>query len=72
MFDSTMRVGDLVVATYKDLHRVPSGPGMRYYGLLVVRPRWGAISVVCFGDGQKRKFDPRSWDVEVLNHASDR
>ena len=67
MFDSTMRVGDLVVATYKEL---PSGPGSRYYGLLVVRPRWGAISVMCFGDGQKRKFEPREWDIEVLNSAS--
>ena len=67
MFDSTMRVGDLVVATYKEL---PSGPGSRYYGLLVVRPRWGAISVLCNRDGKKRKFDPREWDAEVINSAS--
>ena len=67
MFDSTMRVGDLVVATYKEL---PAGPGSRYYGLLVVRPRWGAISVLCNLDGQKRKFEPREWDIEVINSAS--
>ena len=67
MFDKTMRVGGLVVATYKEL---PSGPGSRYYGLLVVRPRWGAISVLCNRDGKKRKFDPREWDAEVINSAS--
>ena len=67
MFDSTMRIGDLVVATYKEL---PSGPGSRYYGLLIVRPRWGAISVLCNLDGQKRWFDPMDWDVEVINSAS--
>ena len=67
MFDKTMRVGDLVVVTHKELP-------YRYYGLLVVpmivRPGRGAISVLCNRDGKKRKFDPREWDVEVLNSAS--
>ncbi len=67
MFDKTMRVGDMVVVTHKEL---PYGPDDRYYGLLVVRPRWGAISVLCNRDGKKRKFDPREWDVEVINSAS--
>ena len=66
MFDKTMKIGDLVVVTHKEVY----GPGSRYYGLLVVRPRWGAISVLCNRDGKKRNFDPTDWDVEVINSAS--
>ena len=40
MFDKTMRVGDMVVVTHKEL---PYGPDDRYFGILVVRPRWGAV-----------------------------
>ena len=74
MFDKTMRVGDMVVVTHKEL---PYGPDDRYFGLLVklvveetINPRWGAISVLCNRDGQKRNFDPLEWDVEVINSAS--
>jgi len=67
MFDKTMRVGDMVVVAHKER---PWGPDDRYYGLLVVRPRWGAISVLCNRDGKKRKFDPSEWDAEVINSAS--
>jgi hypothetical protein len=66
MFDSTMRVGDMVVVTHKEL---PYGPDDRYYGLLVIRPRWGAISVLCAFDGKTRKFDPREWDAEVISES---
>ena len=67
MFDKTMRVGDMVVVTHKEL---PYGPDDRYFGILVINPRWGAISVLCNRDGQKRNFDPLEWDVEVINSAS--
>ncbi len=64
MYDRTMRVGDLVVVTHKECMGDPDG---RYFGILVLGPQWGAISVVCNGDGKKRIFDPLDWDVEVIS-----
>ncbi len=64
MYDRTMRVGDLVVVTHKEIR---GGDDDRYFGILVLGPQWGAISVVCNGDGKKRIFDPLDWDVEVIS-----
>ena len=59
-----MRVGDLVALSHKTCEIAPP-----YVGILIVRPRWGDISVLCNRDGQKRKFDPREWDVEVISES---
>jgi hypothetical protein len=64
MFDKTMKIGDLVVVTHKE---TTGDPDDRYFGILIVRPSFGLIGVVCNQDGIRRNFNPNDWDIEVLS-----
>ena len=67
MYDRTMRIGDLVVVTHKE---IVGDDDDRYFGILVI-PNDGVnrfwFSVVCNRDGKRREFHPNDWDVEVIN-----
>ena len=68
MYDRTMRIGDLVVVTHKE---IVGDDDDRYFGILVreaeANGHWGCFSVVCNRDGKRREFHPNDWDVEVIN-----
>ena len=69
MYDRTMRIGDLVVVTHKE---IMGDPDDRYFGILLTNVGdenrfW--FSVVCNRDGKHRKFHPNDWDVEVISES---
>ena len=71
MYDRTMRIGDLVVVTHKE---IMGDPDDRYFGILVREGSRNLVfrhrvcfSVVCNRDGKRREFHPNDWDVEVIN-----
>ena len=61
-----MKVGDMVAVTHKE---ISYGPNDRYFGILVVGPIWDCICIVCNRDGNRRNFNPRDWDVEVVSES---
>ena len=67
MYDRTMRIGDLVVVTHKE---IVGDDDDRYFGILVTDAGdenrfW--FSVVGNRDGKRREFHPNDWDVEVIS-----
>ena len=67
MYDRTMRNGDLVVVTHKE---IVGDADDRYFGILLTdvgdeNRFW--FSVVCNRDGKRREFHPNDWDVEVIS-----